>query len=173
MNAEPVRVVLALGSNLGDRDEILRQAVHDLSHTEGLRVVGRSPVVETDPIGGPPGQQPYLNAVLLCDCWLPPMELLEVCQRIETAHERVRDVRWGPRTLDIDIITYGEIVDDDERLTLPHKRAHERAFVLVPWAQLDPEAHLPGPNGGRVSVLAERAEDRLGVRKHVRKRRLP
>lgn len=171
MSETGVPVVLALGSNLGDCDEILRSAVSELSHLEGLRVVGRSAVVETDPVGGPPGQQPFLNAVLLCECWLAPMDLLEQCQRIEAEHDRVRQDRWGPRTLDIDIITFGEIVDDDERLTLPHKRAHERAFVLVPWAQVDPEAHLPGPNGGHVSVLAMRAEDRLGVRKHVRKKR--
>lgn len=165
----PVRVVLALGANLGDRDENLRSATAALAETDGLRVVARSQVVETDPVGGP-AQGLYLNAVVLVDCWLPPFELLEVCHRIEADHDRARDVRWGPRTLDIDIITYGELVDDDERLTLPHPRAHERAFVLVPWAQVDPDAHLPGFHGGQVATLAAQAPDRLGLRKHVGRR---
>lgn len=166
----PVRVVLAIGSNLGDRDETLVSAVRELNDVEGLRVVARSTVLETDPVGGP-DQPVYLNAVLLCDCWLTPFDLLEACQRVEANHDRTRTVRWGPRTLDIDIITYGQLVDDDERLTLPHPRAHERAFVLVPWSEIDPEATLPGH--GPVAVLAAQAPDRLGLRPHRRKRTLP
>lgn len=168
----PVPVVLALGTNLGDRDENLRSAVAALQSTEGLRVVGRSPVVETDPVGGP-AQSAYLNAIVLVDCWLPPFDLLDACQRIEAEHGRERGTRWGPRTLDIDIITYGELVDDHERLHLPHPRAHQRAFVLVPWSMVDPDAHLPGADGGSVKTLAERAPDRLGVRPHRRLRPKP
>lgn len=168
-SGDPVHVVLALGTNLGDRDENLRTATAALAETDGLRLRGRSQIYETDAVGGPE-QGPYLNAVVLADCWLSPFELLDVCHRIEADHHREREVRWGPRTLDIDVIAYGEIVDDDERLTLPHPRAHERAFVLVPWAQVDPEAHLPGPQGGRVDVLAQQAPDRLGLRKHPHRR---
>ncbi|MFV0459713.1 MAG: 2-amino-4-hydroxy-6-hydroxymethyldihydropteridine diphosphokinase [Actinomycetales bacterium] len=167
----PVPVVLAIGSNLGDRDANLTGAVAALNAVPGLQVLGRSQVVETDPVGGPAGQPTYLNAVLQCACELSAMELLWACQEIEAQFDRSRVVRWGPRTLDIDIITYGELVDDDERLTVPHPRAHERAFVLVPWAQLDPDAHLPGPQGGSVATLAAAANDRLGVRPHRRPRR--
>ncbi len=167
---EPVPVVLALGSNLGDRHAYLAAGVAALRQSDGLRVVARSPIVETDPVGGPPNQQSYLNAVVLADCWLSPFELLEVCQGIEAANQRVREDHWGPRTLDIDIVMYGELIDDDERLTLPHPRAHERAFVLTPWSQVDPHAHLPGPFGGPVAVLAMQAPDRMGVRRYVHRR---
>lgn len=165
----PVPVVLAIGSNLGDREDILHSAVMALHETDGLRVVGRSPIVATDPVGGP-AQGEYLNAVVQVECWLAPFELLDACQQIEADHDRIRGERWGPRTLDIDIITYGQLVDDHERLHLPHPRAFERAFVLVPWSQLDPDAQLPGPNGGPVALLAERAPDLRGVRPHHRKR---
>lgn len=159
----PVPVVLALGSNLGDAAAHLQGAVEALSATDGLTVHRVSPVVETDPVGGPE-QGAYLNAVVVASTSLTPSELLGRCQQIEAAHDRVREIRWGPRTLDVDVITYGETVDDDERLTLPHPRAHERAFVLVPWSLADPDAVLPGPLGGRVADLAERAGDRAGVR---------
>lgn len=165
----PVPVVLSLGSNLGDRDAHLHTAVSALQQAEGLRVVARSRVVATDPVGGP-SQGEYLNAIVLLECWVPPFDLLAICQQIEADHERERQTRWGPRTLDIDIIKYGEVIDDHELLTLPHPRAHQRAFVLIPWAQVDPEAQLPGVGGGKVALLAQRAPDRLGVRTHQRKR---
>jgi 2-amino-4-hydroxy-6-hydroxymethyldihydropteridine diphosphokinase len=158
-----VPVVLALGSNLGDAAAHLQGAVDALAGTEGLAVHRVSPVVETDPVGGPE-QDVYLNAVVLGSTTLAPHELLARCQQVEAQHGRVRETRWGPRTLDVDVITYGATVDDDERLTLPHPRAHLRAFVLVPWALADPDAVLPGPDGGRVADLAARADDRAGVR---------
>jgi 2-amino-4-hydroxy-6-hydroxymethyldihydropteridine diphosphokinase len=158
-----VPVVLALGSNLGDAAGHLQGAVDLLSATDGLTLHRVSPVVETDPVGGPE-QDAYLNAVVLGSTTLEPHELLSRCQEVEAEHARVREIRWGPRTLDLDIVTYGTTLDDDERLTLPHPRAHERAFVLVPWALADPDAMLPGPDGGRVADLAERADDRSGVR---------
>ncbi len=161
-----VPVVLSLGSNLGDREAMLRKAVAALSATGGITVLARSRIVATAPVGGP-AQDDYLNAVVLAETTLSPMQLLDACQQIEADQHRTRDVRWGPRTLDIDVITYGRRVDDDERLTLPHPRAHERGFVLVPWAQVDPHAHLPGPQGGPVRVLAERAPDRLSVHPYV------
>lgn len=157
-------VVLALGANLGDRLATLQSAVDALARVPGLTVTAASPVFETRPVGGPDGQPQYLNAVLLTDTDLPPLDLLAACQQVEADHDRTREVRWGPRTLDIDVVTYGQLVDDDERLTLPHPRAAQRAFVLVPWSQVDLQAELPGPGGGPVSVLAAEAEDRLDLR---------
>ncbi len=162
----PVPVVLSLGSNVGDREAMLRRAVAALSATVGITVLARSRIVQTAPVGGPE-QGDYLNAVVLAETTLAPMQLLEACRQIEADQQRTREVRWGPRTLDIDVITYGQLVDDDERLTLPHPRAHERGFVLLPWSQVDPQAQLPGPQGGPVSVLAARAPDRLTVHPYL------
>lgn len=158
-----VPVVLALGSNLGDREATLRSAVGSLRRVAGLAVERVSPVVETDPVGGPE-QGDYLNAVVTGRTTLAAHALLAACQQVEHAHDRVRETHWGPRTLDIDVIAYGTTVSDDAALTLPHPRAHERAFVLVPWQQVDPDAVLPGPNGGPVPRLAAAAPDRAGVR---------
>ena len=137
----PVDVVLALGSNLGDRLATLQAGVDALAAEPGVDVVSASGVVETVPVGGPQ-QDDYLNAVLLVRCSLSPRELLAACHRAETGQGRERLVRWGPRTLDVDVITYDALVSADPALTLPHPRAHERAFVLVPWAQVDPGAVL-------------------------------
>ncbi|MFF4980959.1 2-amino-4-hydroxy-6-hydroxymethyldihydropteridine diphosphokinase [Streptomyces sp. NPDC001046] len=143
--SNPKRAVVALGSNLGNRLETLQGAVDALEDTPGVRVKGVSPVYETEPWGVEPGSQPaYLNAVVVLKTTLPPSSLLERAQAVEEAFHRVRDERWGPRTLDVDIVSYADVVSDDPRLTLPHPRAHERAFVLAPWHDLDPEAQLPG-----------------------------
>lgn len=136
-------VVLALGSNLGDSLTILQGAIDDLSGVEGLDVTAASGVYETDPVGGPE-QRPYLNAVVLGSTSLSGLELLAVTQGVEQAWHRTREVRWGPRTLDIDVISVGEETSADADLTLPHPRAHERGFVLVPWFAVDPEATLVG-----------------------------
>jgi dihydroneopterin aldolase/2-amino-4-hydroxy-6-hydroxymethyldihydropteridine diphosphokinase len=139
----PVTAVLALGSNLGARQQELQRAVDQLAATPGLRVTAVSPVYETDPVGGP--EQPdFLNAVVLAVTDLPPTALLRRAQAIEAAARRTREVRWGPRTLDVDIVAYGEQVSADPTLTLPHPRARERAFVLAPWRDADPDAELPG-----------------------------
>lgn len=141
----PKWAVVALGSNLGNRLETLQGAVDALEDTPGLRVKAVSPVYETEPWGVEPGSQPnYLNAVVLLKTTLPPVSLLERGHAIEEAFERVRDERWGPRTIDVDIVSYQDVISDDPRLTLPHPRAHERAFVLVPWHDVDPGAELPG-----------------------------
>jgi len=139
----PVAVVIALGSNLGDRLAHLQAAVDALAAVPGLSVTAVSPVYRTDPVGGP-DQPDYFNAVLLAGTTLPPAGVLAAAHAAEAARQRTRGVRWGPRTLDVDIISYGTVVSDDPELTLPHPRAHERAFVLVPWHDVDPAAELPG-----------------------------
>jgi 2-amino-4-hydroxy-6-hydroxymethyldihydropteridine diphosphokinase len=131
--AAPVRTFLSLGSNLGDRRAHLRQAVDSLPD-----VVAVSPLYETDPVGGP-SQGAYLNLVARLDTTLAPRSLLAICHRIEANAERVREERWGPRTLDIDIIWMDGIVQDDPQLTLPHPRWKDRRFVLAPLRDLAPD----------------------------------
>ncbi|MFG3271907.1 2-amino-4-hydroxy-6-hydroxymethyldihydropteridine diphosphokinase [Streptomyces luteogriseus] len=143
--SNPKWAVVALGSNLGNRLETLQGAVDALGDTPGLHIKGVSPVYETEPWGVDPGSQPaYFNAVVVLKTTLPPSSLLERAHAVEEAFHRVRDEHWGPRTLDVDIVSYADVVSDDPQLTLPHPRAHERAFVLAPWHDLDPEAQLPG-----------------------------
>jgi 2-amino-4-hydroxy-6-hydroxymethyldihydropteridine diphosphokinase len=149
-------VVLALGSNLGTRLDILRGAVDAIAAIPAVTVTAVSPVYETAPVGGP-AQPDYLNAVVLARTTLPPPDLLTATSGIEAAFDRVREVRWGPRTLDIDVIAYEGVISDDPRLTLPHPRAHERAFVLAPWLDVDPAAELPGH--GKVADLLGAAGD--------------
>ncbi|MFF9857486.1 2-amino-4-hydroxy-6-hydroxymethyldihydropteridine diphosphokinase [Streptomyces tendae] len=150
--SNPKRAVIALGANLGNRLETLQGAIDALEDTPGVRVKGVSPVYETEPWGVAPDSQPsYFNAVLIVKTTLPPSSLLERAHAVEEAFHRVRDEHWGPRTLDVDIVAYAEVVSDDPQLTLPHPRAHERAFVLAPWLDVDPEAALPGQ--GRVADL--------------------
>ena len=155
------KAVLALGSNLGDRQDILQGGVDAIAGIEGVRLTGVSPVYETVPVGGPP-QPDYLNAVVLAAISIPSRELLDQLHEVEAAFDRVRLVRWGPRTLDIDIITVAGEHSDDPDLTLPHPRAHQRAFVLAPWHDADPDAVLPGY--GPVAGLLARA-DQTGIRR--------
>jgi 2-amino-4-hydroxy-6-hydroxymethyldihydropteridine diphosphokinase len=141
----PKRAVISLGSNLGNRLETLQGAIDALEDTPGVRIKGVSPVYETEPWGVEPGSQPsYFNAIVILKTTLPPSSLLERAHAVEEAFHRVRDERWGARTLDVDIVAYADVVSDDPTLTLPHPRAHERAFVLAPWHDLEPEAQLPG-----------------------------
>jgi len=153
-------VVLALGSNLRDRRDILQGGVGAIAAIPEVQIMAVSPVYETVPVGGPP-QPDYLNAVVLARTTLPSRALLGRLHEIEAAFDRERTVRWGPRTLDIDIITVAGEVSADPDLTLPHPRAHERAFVLAPWHDVDPEAVLPG-YGPVATLLA--AADRSGIR---------
>lgn len=159
--ARPARAVIALGSNLGDRLGNLQGGLDALAGTPGLQVVAVSPLYETAPVGGPE-QADFLNAVLIVATRLPPGRLLERCHSVEAALGRTREVVWGPRTLDLDLIVYGDVVSDDPALTLPHPRAHERAFVLAPWLAVDPDAQIPGR--GRVDALLA-AADAAGVRR--------
>ena len=144
------RAVIAMGSNLGDRLENLQGGLDAMFDAPGLTFVAVSPVFETAPVGGPP-QPAYLNAVLIAETDLPAQAVLDRCHSVEAAFGRTRTQVWGPRTLDLDLIVYGDEVSDDPELTLPHPRAHERAFVLAPWHAADPQAQIPGR--GRVADL--------------------
>ena len=140
-------VVIALGANLGAVQATLEAAVRQLTEVDGLQVTAVSDLFETDPAGGP-DQPVYLNAVVLARTRLAPFGLLSELHGIEADHGRVRETRWGARTLDIDLIQYGapgsgsDLVSTDPELMLPHPRAHERAFVLAPWLSVDAEAEL-------------------------------
>jgi 2-amino-4-hydroxy-6-hydroxymethyldihydropteridine diphosphokinase len=155
------RAVLAAGTNLGDRLGTLQGCVQAIDRLPDTDVLAISPVYETVPVGGPP-QPDYLNAVLIVQTGLRPRELLEAAHRIEADFGRVREERFGPRTLDIDIISYADEISSDPVLTLPHPRAYERAFVLAPWHDIDPRAELPG-RGSVGQLLA--GLDRGGIRR--------
>ena len=137
------RVVLAVGANLGDRLGTLQGCVEAIGRLPDTDVLAISPVYETTPVGGP-AQPDYLNAVLIAATGLGSRDLLEAAHRIEAEFGRVRAERFGPRTLDIDIISYAAQLSSDPVLTLPHPRGHERAFVLVPWHDVDADATVPG-----------------------------
>jgi 2-amino-4-hydroxy-6-hydroxymethyldihydropteridine diphosphokinase len=141
---------LGIGSNLGDRLGYLQLAVDRLARATGVRVTGVSRVYETDPVGGPV-QDDFLNAVVGVETDLTPRELLAQCAAAEAAAARVRDVRWGPRTLDVDVLWIDGYTSTDPVLTVPHPRMAERAFVLAPLHDLDPVL-APEPAGGWVGV---------------------
>ena len=155
--AQSAPAVFSLGSNLGDRLRHLQTGVDVLAAALGR--VSVSPVYETTPVGGPP-QDDYLNAVVIADA-ADTGVLIAVIAAAEAAAGRARTERWGPRTLDVDLVACGARRSADPRLTVPHPRAHERAFVLAPWLDLDPAAELPG-RGAVATVLA--GLDRSGVR---------
>jgi 2-amino-4-hydroxy-6-hydroxymethyldihydropteridine diphosphokinase len=161
--------VIGLGSNLGDRLGTLQAAVDAIRDLPGASVTGVSPVYETAPVGGP-DQSDYLNAILVAEVAMPARALLDALHEIEAAAGRVREVRWGARTLDLDIIAYGSQTSADPELTLPHPRAAARAFVLAPWHDLDPTAELPG-HGPVAAMLA--ALPAGGVRRTDLELRLP
>lgn len=166
-----VRAVVSLGANLGDAAESLQDAVHALDLHPRITVLAGSPIYVTAPVGGV--EQPdFHNAAVLVETTLPPRELLAVCQGIEVSAGRTREVRWGPRTLDLDLIdahdatTGAAVTSADPVLTLPHPRAHERAFVLAPWSVLDPDATLETAGGPQpVRALLDRLPDADGVRR--------
>ncbi|RCG23538.1 2-amino-4-hydroxy-6-hydroxymethyldihydropteridine diphosphokinase [Streptomyces diacarni] len=160
----PNTAVLSLGSNLGNRLESLQSAVDALADTPGLKVKAVSPVYETEPWGVETDSQPsYFNAIVVVRTTLPPSSLLERGHAIEEALERTRDERWGPRPIDVDIVAYQGIVSNDPQLTLPHPRAHERAFVLVPWHDIDPAAEVPG-HGAIEALLASLGREGITAR---------
>jgi 2-amino-4-hydroxy-6-hydroxymethyldihydropteridine diphosphokinase len=158
------RAVLSVGSNLGERLASLQGAVDSLADTPEVSIVGVSPVYETDPVDAPEGSRDFLNAVIVVDTTLPAQTLLDRAQAIEDAFGRDRrpvSERNAPRTLDVDIIVYGDRRYDTDDLVVPHPRAPERGFVLRPWLDVDPAAEIPGQ--GRVADLIE-SVDLTGVR---------
>ena len=157
-----VDAVLALGANLGDRMATLQSALEALAAVPGIDVAAVSGVWETAPVGGPP-QPDYLNAVVLVRTGLTAAALLAAGHGIEAALGRRRELRWGPRSLDIDVIAYADRVIADGDVQVPHPRAAERAFVLAPWNQVDPRAVLPGTAGPRRVADLLTAVDQAGV----------
>ncbi len=147
------QVALGLGANLGDRLEALSAAIDVFDRDPAVNLTAVSSVYETDPVGGP-DQPQFLNAVLLIDTSLSPVEVLALAHLAESELARVRDVRWGPRTLDVDILNYGQVERDEDVLTLPHPRAAQRGFVLVPLAEVAPDLQLAGQSQ-RVRELVE------------------
>lgn len=161
--ARPVGVVFGLGANVGGVVDSLRTAVQSLKAAEGIEVTQVAPLARTVAVvaEGADPQPDYLNTVVTAMTTLSPRELLEVCQALEVAAGRVRTEPWGVRTLDVDLVEVEGVTSTDPALSLPHPRAAERAFVLVPWSQADPFAELAGHS---VSELAENAPDRGGLR---------
>ena len=135
------KVVIAFGSNLGNREDFIRRAINRVG--EDVVIEKISTIIETDPVGGPE-QGSYLNGVLIGRSELPAAELMSRLLEIEHSLGRVRTVQNGPRTIDLDLIDYDGIEMDTPLLTLPHPRAHQRYFVITPWAEMDPDAQLPG-----------------------------
>ncbi|MHB1234995.1 MAG: 2-amino-4-hydroxy-6-hydroxymethyldihydropteridine diphosphokinase [Microbacteriaceae bacterium] len=157
----PLRVVLGVGSNLGDRETTIRSALRALSAVDGVVVVAASGLVESQALtdaGYQEGAPRYLNAVVLADISMDPEQLLDALHRIEHDHGRVRTAHWGDRTLDLDIISVGDLMRQTARLTLPHPRAAERAFVLMPWLEVDPDAVIPG-----AGTVADLLDDAVGA----------
>jgi 2-amino-4-hydroxy-6-hydroxymethyldihydropteridine diphosphokinase len=152
---------LALGSNEGDRLSTLQRAVDLLDAAAGIAVRRSSRIYETEPVGGPP-QPDFLNAVVEARTSLDARELLEVCHRVERSLGRERTVRWGPRTIDIDILTYGRERIDEPDLVVPHPRMHERGFVLAPLLELDADPPLPA--GVRLDSTRLSPDALVGIR---------
>ena len=168
MSAGAVAAFIGLGSNLGEPERQIRRALVELDGLAHSRLTGQSPLYGSRPVG-PPGQPDYVNAVAGLDTTLQPHALLEALQAIERSHDRVRGERWGARTLDLDLLLYGERQIDTPVLQVPHPQLHLRAFVLLPLYDLAPDLELPGLGpladylpqlpGGDLWRLAERTDD--------------
>ncbi|MCI2239453.1 2-amino-4-hydroxy-6-hydroxymethyldihydropteridine diphosphokinase [Paenibacillus sp. TRM 82003] len=154
----PLPVVLSLGANLGDRAAALAAAVAALRAADGLHVDAVSEPLASEPVGPVRDQPDFLNLVVLGRTALAPRELLALCHDVERRGGLDRSVKvpGGPRPIDVDVVAHGDLVLEEPDLVLPHPRAHERTFVLGPWAQVDPDAVLPGPHGGPVRELLAR-----------------
>jgi len=143
-----MKAVIALGANIGNPEEQMQIAIALLQ--DSLDLIAVSSIIKTAPVGGPT-QPDYLNAVCIAESELSASELLGLLQGIEKSLGRVREERWGPRTIDLDLIQYGTILSAADELTLPHPRAHERRFVLEPWFEIEPDAILL--THGKISEL--------------------
>lgn len=158
------RCVLAIGSNLGERLNNLQGAVNTLADTPEVWLTAVSPVYETAPVDAPDGSKDFLNAVVLADTTLSARTLLERALAVEDAYGRERTTERGaPRTLDVDLIVVGDRQANDEDLVLPHPKAHERAFVLAPWHDVEPDAEIP--DHGPIAELLEKAADQVLTRR--------
>ncbi|GAA2107122.1 2-amino-4-hydroxy-6-hydroxymethyldihydropteridine diphosphokinase [Microlunatus panaciterrae] len=152
------KVVYSVGSNLGDRLANLQGAVDAIRDTPDVIVVDVSSVYESDSVGGPEDAPKFLNLVIVAETTLEPRTLLERALAVEDAFGRVRTERWGPRTLDVDLIMVGSTITDQDDMKLPHPLAHQRAFVLAPWAEIDATGELPG-RGSVSDLLAAAGAD--------------
>lgn len=141
---------VGLGANIGPREVTLLRAVELLAQTEGVEVGAVSQLRETDPVGAV-DQPPFLNGAVRIETSLAPRDLLQILLGVERSLGRVREERWGPRTVDLDLLVYGDEVIDEPGLRVPHPRLHERRFALEPLAELDPDLDIPGL--GRVSAV--------------------
>ncbi len=161
------RIVVALGSNLGERLAAMQGAVNSLADTPDVWITHVSPIYETQPVGCPPGSEPFLNAVVLADTTLAAHRLMDRALAIEDAYDRERsDVPNSPRTLDVDLIVVGDRRSNTEALRLPHPRAAERPFVLKPWFDLEPDAALPD-HGPIADLLATLGLDGVALREDL------
>ena len=149
----PARAYIGIGSNLDDPIRQVRRGFRVLSGIFASGCAAQSPLYRTAPVGGPPAQPDYINAVAALDTGLTPHQLLLALQTLELAQGRTRSVRWEARTLDLDLLLYDQLTSDDPWLTLPHPRLHERAFVLYPLRDIAPDLHIPG-HGSLTELLA-------------------
>jgi 2-amino-4-hydroxy-6-hydroxymethyldihydropteridine diphosphokinase len=147
------RAYVALGANLGRREQTLKRAVELLAGASGVEVVAVSQLRETDPVGVV-DQPPFLNGAVAVETTLRPRELLELLLDIERSLGRVREERWGPRLVDLDLLAYGDEVVDEPGLHVPHPRLHERRFALEPLAELNPELEIPGVGNVSAALAA-------------------
>jgi 2-amino-4-hydroxy-6-hydroxymethyldihydropteridine diphosphokinase len=143
VTTSPVRCIIALGSNLGDRLGNLQAAISGLAVTDGVEVIAVSELYETAPVGGPDDQGAFYNAALVAETTLAAADMLALLHHLEAECDRERVVHWGPRTLDLDLLVYGDMVSDDPALELPHPRQHLRRFVLVPVCDVAPDVVHP------------------------------
>lgn len=158
-----IKVYIALGSNISPRHQHLKNAVNDLSQLENVEVIASSSVYETEPVGFT-DQNDFLNMVVEVNTTLSAEQLLEKCQEIEQGLGRKRIVRWGPRTIDLDILLYNHENIETEHLIVPHPRMHERAFVLIPLIQLNDQVKLPSGKSLKAKLDQLPKREREGVK---------